>query len=375
MNKTLIIAAAGSGKTWGLCNHAINNLKEKNILLITYTHQGKKALEEELKKQNTGILHPKIKIMTWYSFLLSECIKPYQSFITKYNSIRSISFEESYGQVNFHSSGDYRRYITKENNIRSNQASELACYLNKISNDKVISRLDEVYNYIYIDEVQDLSGWDLDFVQILLSSQLGVYLVGDPKQSTYKTNTGTKNKNKSGRNLIAFFSNLIRDNKIVLKTSNKTNRFNKDIAKFVNLVDSVEPLVQSDLMSDNEYDGVFIIEQKIINYYLKIFNPQCLRYDKRTPVESTNVMNYGVVKGRTFDRVLIYPNGKFKDFLFKNKSITAPEKYYIAATRARKSLAFVVDKFPIKIPNQFTYVDYKDSNDKILFRMLKYNVE
>lgn len=29
MNKTLIIAAAGSGKTWGLCNHAINNLKEK----------------------------------------------------------------------------------------------------------------------------------------------------------------------------------------------------------------------------------------------------------------------------------------------------------------------------------------------------------
>lgn len=372
MNKILIIAAAGSGKTWGLCNHAINNLKEKNILLITYTHQGKKALEEEIKKQNIGVLHPKIKIMTWYSFLLSECIKPYQSFITKYNSIRSISFDEAYGHVNFHSAGNLKRYMTEENNIRSNQASELACYLNMVSNNKVISRLDEVYNYIYIDEVQDLSGWDLDLVQMLLSSPLGVYLVGDPKQSTYKTNTGAKNKNKSGRNLKNFFSNLIRDNKIALKTSNKTHRFNKDIAKFVNLIDPVEPLVQSDLISDDEYDGVFIIEQKNINYYLKKFNPQCLRYDRRTVVDSKTVMNYGVVKGRTFNRVVIYPNGTFKDFLLKNKNISAPEKYYIAATRARKSLVFVVDKFPRKIPNHFTYVYYKDSNSNTAFQMLKY---
>ena len=373
MNKTLIIAAAGSGKTWGLCNHAINNLKEKNILLITYTHQGKKALEEELKKQNTCILHPKIKIMTWYSFLLSECIKPYQSFITKYNSIRSISFEESYGQVNFHSSGDYRRYITKENNIRSNQASELACYLNKISNDKVISRLDEVYSYIYIDEVQDLSGWDLDLIRILLSSNLGVYLVGDPKQSTYKTNTSTKNKNKSGRKLLDFFVDLIDDNKLILKNSNKTNRFNKDIAKFVNLIDPVEPFVQSEILCNDEYDGVFIIERKNINHYLKLFNPQCLRYDRRTIVESANVMNYGVVKGRTFDRIVIYPNGKFKDFILKNTKIESPEKYYIAATRARKSVVFVIDKFPRKIPNHFTYINYKVLNRNIVFQMLKYN--
>ena len=375
MNKTLVIAAAGSGKTWGLCNHAIKNLKDKKILLITYTNQGKRALEEELKKQNKGVLHSKIRIMTWYTFLLLECIKPYQSYIVKYNSIRTISFDESYGQVNFYPAGNYRRYITNENNIRSNQASELTYYLNDTSNGKVISRLEEVYSYIYIDEVQDLSGWDLDLVEILLSSNLGVYLVGDPKQSTYKTNTSTKNKNKSGRKLLEFFVDLINDNKLILKTSNQTNRFNKDIAKFVNLIDPLEPLVQSEVLCNDEYDGVFIIERKNINHYLKLFNPQCLRYDKRTVVESVNVMNYGVVKGRTFDRVVIYPNGKFKDFILKNKKIESPEKYYIAATRARKSVVFIIDKFPRKIPNSFTYVDFKGLNNEILFQVLKYNLK
>lgn len=373
MNKTLVIAAAGSGKTWGLCNHAIKNLKDKKILLITYTNQGKRALEEELKKQNKGVLHSMIRIMTWYTFLLLECIKPYQSYIVKYNSIRTISFDESYGQVNFYPAGNYRRYITNENNIRSNQASELAYYLNDTSNGKVISRLEEVYSYIYIDEVQDLSGWDLNFVDTLLYSNLGVYLVGDPKQSTYKTNTSTKNKNKSGRKLLEFFVDLIDEKKLILKTSNQTNRFNKDIAKFVNLIDPLEPLVQSEVLCNDEYDGVFIIERKNINHYLKLFNPQCLRYDKRTVVESVNVMNYGVVKGRTFDRVVIYPNGKFKDFILKNKKIESPEKYYIAATRARKSVVFVIDKFPRKIPNHFTYINYKVLNSDVVFQMLKYN--
>ena len=373
MNKTLVIAAAGSGKTWGLCNHAIKNLEDKKILLITYTNQGKRALEEELKKQNKGVLHSMIRIMTWYTFLLLECIKPYQSYIVKYNSIRTLSFDESYGQVNFYLAGNYRRYITNENNIRSNQASELAYYLNDTSNGKVISRLEEVYSYIYIDEVQDLSGWDLNFVDTLLSSNLGVYLVGDPKQSTYKTNTSTKNKNKSGRKLLEFFVDLIDEKKLILKNSNQTQRFNKDIAKFVNLIDPLEPLVQSEVLCNDEYDGVFIIERKNINHYLKLFNPQCLRYDKRTVVESVNVMNYGVVKGRTFDRVVIYPNGKFKDFILKNKKIESPEKYYIAATRARKSVVFVIDKFPSKIPNHFTYINYKVLNSDIVFQMLKYN--
>ena len=48
----------------------------------------------------------------------------------------------------------------------------------------------------------------------------------------------------------------------------------------------------------------------------------------------------------TFERVLIYPNGPFKEFLFKRKKLNSPQKYYVAATRAKYSIAFVVDSFP-----------------------------
>lgn len=48
----------------------------------------------------------------------------------------------------------------------------------------------------------------------------------------------------------------------------------------------------------------------------------------------------------TFERILIYPNGPFKDFLIRGKALKTPQKYYVAVTRAKYSIAFVVDTFP-----------------------------
>ena len=50
--------------------------------------------------------------------------------------------------------------------------------------------------------------------------------------------------------------------------------------------------------------------------------------------------------GYIYERVLIFPNGPFKDFLLKGKKIKTPQKYYVAATRAKYSIAFVVDVLP-----------------------------
>ena len=54
-------------------------------------------------------------------------------------------------------------------------------------------------------------------------------------------------------------------------------------------------------------------------------------------------INFGISKGLTFDRVLIRPTEKIMDFL-KYGSIPekAKEKLYIAITRARYSVGFIV---------------------------------
>ncbi len=57
-------------------------------------------------------------------------------------------------------------------------------------------------------------------------------------------------------------------------------------------------------------------------------------------------MNFGAAKGMTFDRTLIYPHGPLKKFLATGKHADAGkelDKIYVAITRARQSVAFVVN--------------------------------
>ena len=60
-------------------------------------------------------------------------------------------------------------------------------------------------------------------------------------------------------------------------------------------------------------------------------------------------VNFGASKGETYNRVLIFPNKPFKQFLLESKALSSPEKYYVAVTRARYSLAFVLETLPDQI--------------------------
>ena len=80
MDNQVIFAAAGNGKTYSLCSQAkaaVNN-DSKYVLLISYTNEGIRSLENEYRKQNGGILDDRVIFKSWYSVLLSEFIKPYQ---------------------------------------------------------------------------------------------------------------------------------------------------------------------------------------------------------------------------------------------------------------------------------------------------------
>lgn len=83
-----------------------------------------------------------------------------------------------------------------------------------------------------------------------------------------------------------------------------------------------------------------------VREYVKRFAPQALRYSVATKCDPDEAMNFGESKGLTFERVLIYPHGPARKWLASGdishieKSAT---KMYVAATRARYSVAFVHD--------------------------------
>ena len=104
-------------------------------------------------------------------------------------------------------------------------------------------------------------------------------------------------------------------------------------------------LIERDGKDYPSNDGIFWVHENDIDKYVDIYNPVQLRYDKRTKVNPIpKTMNFGLSKGLTFNRVLIYPtkpmlewlSGKSKDM--KDESLS---KFYVAVTRARYSVAFV----------------------------------
>ena len=94
-----------------------------------------------------------------------------------------------------------RHYFERPGNIYVDKVSKFACKLIRETGGKPVDRLAQIVDRIYIDEAQDLAGYDLDLIEHLLDSNIEVVLVGDHRQATFKTNQSGKNR-KFGRQRI-----------------------------------------------------------------------------------------------------------------------------------------------------------------------------
>lgn len=348
MKNTIKISAAGSGKTYKICHDALNVVSNgcKKVLIVTYTNRGENAVETEIRKQNKGVLHPQIAIKTWYRFLLSDAIKPYQRYITgggSYNVLKGIDYSQTFGSINFQRKGTRARYLTKAGNVISNQASELACFLDEKSDGKIINRLSEIYSNIYFDEVQDLAGYDIELLKLLLDSDISITCCGDNKQATFSTHNAKKNKNQTGKNIWQFFGSL---ENVEIEKNLASRRFNQDICCFANRIFPIGDPITTIMDEKTEHDGVFLISEDDVEAYNQQYHPQVLRYDAKTVIEKYHAVNFGACKGETFDRVLIFPNGPLTNFVMKGTVLNSPEKYYVGVTRPRYSIALVLKTVP-----------------------------
>ena len=367
LNNIVIMAAAGAGKTHDICKEVIENAKttNKKILITTYTNKGIESIEKEYKKQNNGVIDKNVVILSWFQFLLRELVKPYQSSIlNKINIINSIDFNHQYGYINFNSRGTPKHYMLT-NNILSNTVSEFAIDSNIKSNNKVIQRLGEIYSHIYIDEIQDLAGEDIEILNLLFNSKIQIQCVGDVKQSTYTTYNAKKNKKITGIHLIDFFKELERKGIITLLFNNKTRRFGREICEFSNSIcNDKNNRIESDKIYKEENQGVYLLDKKDFENYFKIYKPTILKFNAKTKIDYDS-LNFGQCKGMTFDRVAIFPNKKYKEFLQNGTSLDSPCKYYVSATRARYSMVFVVEKLFENDNFKYTNINLEDNSIKV----------
>ena len=369
MNNSVVFAAAGNGKTHSICKEAIALAANstKYIYLVTYTNEGVRSLEREYKKQNFGILDSNVVVTTWYSFLLSELIRPYQCALQlkikhykqeypatiPQNHVNSIAFYQDNDDLRWYSNKHYQYFFNSARDIRKDNVSNLACRCLVDSKGLVISRLESLCSHIFFDELQDYAGWDLEVLLYLFASDITVKCVGDYKQATFRTNNSQKNKQYRDEAIRNFFIAQQKKGLCTVGYENTTRRFNQEICNYINCIHAdpnavVTPADDPDCIQDAENSGVYIIAEEYMEMYCNYYTPTILRYQKNANIPFAHncyVTNYGNSKGATYERVAIIPVSTVIPFVTSQAKIDKDQtrsKFYVACTRARHSIVFVL---------------------------------
>ncbi|MBY0124403.1 UvrD-helicase domain-containing protein [Bacillus sp. S/N-304-OC-R1] len=347
LNNTVLIAAAGSGKTSDLVKRAIDSSGQR-ILITTFTIDNTEEIRNKFYSE-LGYIPSNVTIQTWFSFLLRECARPYQNFLYDERRIENIEFVNGISAP-YVPRRDTKRYYFREGRyIYTDKLCDFIFHVNRISRGMVISRLEKMYDLVMIDEVQDLAGTDLDFLQLLLRSEINTILVGDNRQATYFTNNARRNKKYKGTNIFNLFEEWEKEGICNIEFKTECHRGNQLIC---DIADSLYPEMPSTTSTNKVitgHDGIFYIKSQDLQQYIEQYKPVVLRYDKRSNCpDNLNPLNFGKSKGLTFERVLILANGPIKKFLQNDyRAISSPKTkagLYVAITRARYSVTFVTDQ-------------------------------
>jgi hypothetical protein len=184
MDKKVIFAVAGSGKT----TYIVNNLSsEKRSLIVTYTTGNLSNLHKKITDKFDGKWPNNITLMSYFSFINSFCYKPFLA--DKYNANGIVYFQNP---SKFAKKDNLNFYMTDNGYYYSNR---LAFFLqgNKIMND-IKGRIKKYFDEFIIDEVQDISGRDFNFLEDLMKTDINMLFVGDFYQHTFDTSRdGTVN--------------------------------------------------------------------------------------------------------------------------------------------------------------------------------------
>lgn len=357
-----ILAVAGGRKTQAIVDECSSGLRERQRLAITYTLTGQAGLSRRLHRACQAGAIP--EVMGWYAFLLRHLIRPYiQSFFPG-QKVSGLHFEDEEPKRKLKAVG-VARYFDRENRAYRCRLSKLALEVIRASNGAAMNRLERIYDELYIDEVQDLAGNDLNILEALLDSRISLVMVGDIRQSVLCTNpSDMKNRRYRGLNKIDWFRLLDADGRCTLEERFTTWRSNQVIASFSDTVLPAKlgfPPTKSMQAKITEHDGVFVVSWGNLLEYLATFNPSCFRQNKLShTLESHAGTNFGKCKGITCPRVLIYPTDPILHFLLSGARLEEKSAagLYTAITRAIHSVAFVVKeprrfagKFPEWVPS------------------------
>jgi DNA helicase-2/ATP-dependent DNA helicase PcrA len=190
MVNRVTLAVAGSRKTQGIVEHCAALAPARRALVVTYTQTNQLELRERLRNYAGDRLD--IEVMGWFTFLLRHFAKPFFPLKFTGKRVRGFNYEGEPPRL----AKGVTRFMDKHGALYARELGRLSWELLSDSNGALLRRLECIYDEILIDEVQDLSAYDWEIVDVLLHSTIDIYMVGDIRQSVLATNPRSSKNRK-----------------------------------------------------------------------------------------------------------------------------------------------------------------------------------
>ena len=349
MDKKLILAVAGSGKTYMLCNKIDES---KRNLILAYTNENIKNIYHELINKN-GYIPSNTIISTFDAFILNYIARPLVPLIAykydkkymfdDYGCAFNLALPEHFDTKtknwnNLFAENKMGHYLTTTGKFYGERIPK---FINKFKLlDIAIVTLKQHFDKIYIDEVQDFAGERFDLLKSLIEKFDDVLLVGDYYQHSVSAKPDKKKypfvSNMTYSKYKKEFEKLgVNIDDICLKSS---RRCSDKVCKFIqNKLD-----IKIESLKINE-GNVIVIDSvdsadEILkdNSILKLVYSESYKYPFRS-------INWGYSKGDTFDKTCVILNQNMKGFEqdgFPNQNLSniIRNKLYVALSRSRGDL-------------------------------------
>ena len=329
MDKRVILAVAGSGKTTYITNQLDLS---KRALLVTYTRNNTRNLKDMIVEK-FGYYPSNITIFTYFNFLYSFCFKPFL-----HDSFRAKGI--TYDQCPIYYAKGRARYINHFQQLYSNRIAKLIDS-ESVTGD-VTNRISKYFDQVFIDEIQDFGGHDFNFLKSIVEADVEVLFVGDFYQHTFDTSRdGMKNKNLY-QDYVKYQQRFEEMSLLVdTETLNKSYRCSPTVCQFVSAQMGIPIESHRSDQSEIKFESDECNVKKLLNddNTVKLFYQNSRKY-------ACYSRNWGDTKGENrYDAVCVVLNkttlNNYQKNLLSKLAQATKSKLYVAITRARSNVYFV----------------------------------
>lgn len=347
MDKRIILAVAGSGKTYHISNDFSQTEK---VILISYTNANVANIRKEVFKRN-DINIENIKFMTFDSFVYNVLLRPFEP-LTNFKIISSgvnIHTNPEYDtrKPEYKAITDYKHYFCTHNEYFIGRLSKYFLKQNSKFKKTVMNTLKNYCDAIYFDEFQDYNSNDFKILKYVIEKFEGkVIAVGDINQSLLTPKKHRENGHSKPFNEIFTTQDLISKGKFSKEISidedslKYSRRVAPQICKFI------RDNMGIDIYPEKQKEGnIFVVEDiKKINNLLMNDKIKKLVWNKRV-VDGlfNNYVNWKYSKGDTYEEICIILTKELSNLDSWNniKSSSTKNALYVALTRAKGNVYLI----------------------------------